>query len=784
MNEPSPEQQTILDFTKKYPYSLLVEALAGSGKTTTLIEILKVLPQASAIVLAFNTRIADEMSKRLPKLPRNKLVHVKTLHSAGLWITKQHFPRLVVDKTVSEELVSRACAKGTSLKVRGAALKLLRLAKDFQHDLALDAGYAHVLASDFGVFDKIESGPDMQKVVEVTQKAYELSLDIAERTKIDFSDMTWLPLVLDLEPPSRYKAVLLDEAQDVNPNQLAMVEKLIAPGGRIIACGDKHQCHPAGTIVELTGGQRIPIERIKPGMEVVSYHDEFRGLTAQGRKVLKAASYPYEGELLTLSAGKELVRVTPNHRVPTKFVKDAKPRWALYLMEYGKTSRLGCCSLFYGGGTGSFGPSMRARHEGADRCWVLNVFESRGDALIAETLTSLRWGIPEHVFKEKGAYKRRLLHAIGDNRAEASLCLEAFGRLYEHPFYLKGEDKHVSRTYSYVTEACNLLPGLNRLRTFSGTRNGGSWVPVKISRKPFKGRVYSLAVEPTEGGRRLYVADRILVHNSIYGWRGATPDETWKILQEKYKTTSLPLTITWRCDAAIVKQANELVPDLKARVGAGPGKVDYIGESEFFEKVRYVDGSTFVLSRTNAHLLKMALEMWKRRIPFNITQSPEVIWPLKDITKKLVKEPKGSAWVSGMASFKQALSAWRVTENMKAESAGSATWAERIEEQFNMLTFCTGYVGDPEDIGGLLDTIFSQDDSCEIMLSTVHKAKGLEADHVFLLRETFKRYRKYKNENGEWVLPKLEEVDIEEKNVEYVGITRAKSALTWVYLDK
>jgi DNA helicase-2/ATP-dependent DNA helicase PcrA len=513
MTTPSPEQQAILNVAKTTNDGMLVEALAGTGKTWTLIECIKVLPQASTIVLAFNTRIADEMTKRLPKIPRGRLVHVKTLHSAGFWIARQHFPNIKLDKNESERLIDRSCVKGTSLRVRGAALRLLRVVKDFQYEPVLDADLAYNLGTDYGSFDKLQGGADIQNAVEITQRAYELSVS-PEREKIDFCDMTWLPLVLGLQPPSRYKAVLIDEVQDVSPNQFAMVDLLLASGGRVIACGDQNQ--------------------------------------------------------------------------------------------------------------------------------------------------------------------------------------------------------------------------------------------------------------------------------AIYGWRGATPAETWEILKDRYKTRPLPLTTTWRCDQAIVKQANEIVPSLRARPNAGPGEVNSCDKEGLYEAMPDTEGTVFVLSRTNASLLKVALEMWKRGISFNISQSPEVVWPLKDIVKKIERNPDVERAMSPnmkMAAFKQALGAWNITENMKANQAGSSTWAERVEEQFQMLTHCMGYVDRPDAIPDLLDTIFTEDPDNEVLLSTVHKAKGLEANHVFLLRDTFSRYQKRKNEKGEMVLPRISEIDPEELNIEYVAITRARHVLTWVHLD-
>jgi superfamily I DNA/RNA helicase len=50
----------------------------------------------------------------------------------------------------------------------------------------------------------------------------------------------------------------------------------------------------------------------------------------------------------------------------------------------------------------------------------------------------------------------------------------------------------------------------------------------------------------------------------------------------------------------------------------------------------------------------------------------------------------------------------------------------------------------------------------QIVCSSVHKAKGLETDRVFVLKDTLR----------EW--PE------EEKNIQYVAITRAKRELVWI----
>lgn len=542
------EQQAITTFSRGNIGSLIVEALAGTGKTTTLIEIIKVLLQPSTLVLAFNKLIAQDMLSRLPPMPKNRVVHVKTLHAAGYWITKKHFPGLSIDRDITEQRIREAAGDGTPFRVLGASTKLLRLVKDFQHARKLNLDETWVLGHEFDVFAKLAGPHEVQRVVEIVDRAYRASLEVGK--VIDFPDQGWLPLVLDLEPPSRYKAIVLDEAQDINENQLAMVERLLAPGGRIIAAGDLNQ--------------------------------------------------------------------------------------------------------------------------------------------------------------------------------------------------------------------------------------------------------------------------------QIYGWRGAAGREVWERLIGHHKARRFPLTITWRCDKAIVAQANELVPTLRARPDAGPGAVYKSDEGSFYSTLDATNdegGTIFVLSRNNAELLRVALEMWRRKLMFNVAQSGDMLTPIKTILNKLLKDwdtprmptikpgedaaieealslfhlrrQQGESQAASMAmkagvsttpakaQFQQKLAAWYMSESMKAQGAGSASWAERIEDQHKMILYALAYVRDPREIEGVLENIFLYDDACWITLSTVHKAKGLEADHVYLLRETFRRHQNRRDRDGN-KLP----VDREELNVEYVAITRARKSLTWVTLDQ
>jgi len=72
---------------------------------------------------------------------------------------------------------------------------------------------------------------------------------------------------------------------------------------------------------------------------------------------------------------------------------------------------------------------------------------------------------------------------------------------------------------------------------------------------------------------------------------------------------------------------------------------------------------------------------------------------------------------------------------------------------------------DMSDLQNRIEWLFEDNpDAGQIICSSVHKAKGLETERVFLLQESL--YRR-------GVTP-------EENNLEYVAVTRAKSHLTIV----
>jgi superfamily I DNA/RNA helicase len=63
---PSPYQKAVFDFVQNGSGSAIVGAVAGSGKTTTIVQAVKLIPKdQSVLMLAFNKSIAEELNTRI-----------------------------------------------------------------------------------------------------------------------------------------------------------------------------------------------------------------------------------------------------------------------------------------------------------------------------------------------------------------------------------------------------------------------------------------------------------------------------------------------------------------------------------------------------------------------------------------------------------------------------------------------------------------------------------------------------------------------------------------------
>lgn len=234
--------------------NLAVNAVAGSGKTTTIVEAARRIPGGRRVLfLAFNKHIVNELSARLPKG-----VDCKTIHSLGYTACAKGYTgngRLTMDEHKYNDLVDTFVSNmrnvppavhGVFVKTVVSIINMSRLTLTNLDDAeAVDAMIAHYdMASNL-----LDAANDMEVSFDWligealdTAKYARTKGDAMYRNRgvIDFTDMIYLPSAYSL-PVWRYDVVLVDEAQDMSRAQLELVLRAAGATGRIIAVGDPRQ---------------------------------------------------------------------------------------------------------------------------------------------------------------------------------------------------------------------------------------------------------------------------------------------------------------------------------------------------------------------------------------------------------------------------------------------------------------------------------------------------------------------------------------------------------------
>ncbi len=259
---PSAKQQAIFDFVEKSPLSLIIEAVAGSGKTTTIVAAVKLLPKNIRIMFcAFNKSIATELSERLPDH-----VNCCTMNSLGHRAWMRHVDsRIELNKNKTYDLMDTPRITGMYdkqelRKVRYIVVKLVGFAKQIGMVPAgmqgvtglvddTDANWNAIIdhnSIDMGVS---RDGKTRFEVKEETRNRTKMAIDVAravlklsiqQKTIIDFSDQLFLPVIYGANFPQN-NVVFVDEAQDISAIQRVMLKRSLRSDGRLIAVGDPHQ---------------------------------------------------------------------------------------------------------------------------------------------------------------------------------------------------------------------------------------------------------------------------------------------------------------------------------------------------------------------------------------------------------------------------------------------------------------------------------------------------------------------------------------------------------------
>lgn len=239
----TPEQIACIDATENTRNNLLITALAGASKTTTLVKMAEKIP-GSILAIAFNKKIATEMAERLPAR-----CTAKTLNAIGhgIWSDKLR-KRLTLDNRKLGRLLTEAIREiddpdfeEWAVDNYSSILEICSVSKNVGHlpDSFVEKYEGKVIPVMTNEEFLLEYPEDIpMQVFRLVLKILARSADEAMEGKIDFADQLLFPTVFRCLYPT-YKTILVDEAQDLSELNHRMIAKLVKE--RIIAVGDPNQ---------------------------------------------------------------------------------------------------------------------------------------------------------------------------------------------------------------------------------------------------------------------------------------------------------------------------------------------------------------------------------------------------------------------------------------------------------------------------------------------------------------------------------------------------------------
>jgi len=254
-------------------------------------------------------------------------------------------------------------------------------------------------------------------------------------------------------------------------------------------------------------------------------------------------------------------------------------------------------------------------------------------------------------------------------------------------------------------------------------------------------------------GRIIAVGDR---NQSLYGFRGADTDAIPRLI-EMLNAKTLPLSISYRCPKSHVALAKSIVPQIEASDSAVEGSFEYIEYGKFLDTI--VEGD-MVLCRTNAPLMKPAFQ--------TIRNGNKAIIRGSEIGEQLVnfierfEAPSLSALYSMMSEYV-------AKEVDRLLGKGKELQAETVMDKEETIRAIANECKTVHELTSKIGILYSND-NVGVVFSSIHRAKGLEAKRVFVLKPELMPHPKAKQG---WE-------QTQEQNVKYVALTRSKSELYYV----
>lgn len=271
--------------------SLLIQAVAGSSKTYTILKSLDYIedPRKDIIFLAFNNSIVTELKERVD-VNRRKIL-ISTIHSFCFRMLIMHYGTIQVSEN----------------KIFNLALKMYSSWDIKGYDKKPSAKYAYC-----GIVQKIVNlmrfsleTSDIEKIEELCVKydvqiygdEIEHAIKVLEKSdddlkSMDFVDMIYQPIKRNLKM-KKFDYVFVDEVQDLSIVQHEVIKRIVKPGkGKVVLVGDRMQ-----SIYAFAGATHDSFDRLKtllPGIKQMPLSICYRcakNIVIEAQKIVPDISY-------------------------------------------------------------------------------------------------------------------------------------------------------------------------------------------------------------------------------------------------------------------------------------------------------------------------------------------------------------------------------------------------------------------------------------------------------------------------------------------------------------
>ena len=265
--------------------------------------------------------------------------------------------------------------------------------------------------------------------------------------------------------------------------------------------------------------------------------------------------------------------------------------------------------------------------------------------------------------------------------------------------------------------------------------------------------------------RMLFFGDS---EQSLYSFASSDP-ESFKRLKELPNTKSLPLSISYRCAKNIVEFAKKIVPTIEANNDGREGEVKYdVGLDE-------IEDGDMVLCRNNAPLMQVYVDFIKQGKKCFI-RGKDIGLNLKNMVKRTgIEVLNKNLQEDGVFArlydavfdmINEIVCKYNVTYGDAVESASVSNRLDMIKA----LEILSDDINTSTELIDKISNIFSDRKKGGISLSTIHKAKGLEANNVYIACRHLMPSSRAKKD---WEIR-------QEYNLMYVAYTRAKDILGFI----